>query len=256
MNKSKLFSLKTIIIAVILFMLIIITVVIVNLLNPNDGGAKKTRTDIAGLPSNIPSDISALIKAGLYDAIALNLSENETPPKTGAIIRSGTLEDGYDKDTDLYYGDFITDIESVKQSFSIHYEWTTNKNNQYISGYPVTVLCVEQSERKYNTTSCSDEFHQADPVIDSFADKYLPFSSKTTSGIDFNIFKDYPDREPVITVVSYTCEGSNEATEVKTAAENWLKQKIGKDIDLSSISYKNYCNGMMNNFPPVVKNKK
>ena len=254
MNKSKLFSIKNIIIIIVIIMALIAGILIVFLINQNDnsGGAKKTRTSITGLPTDIPKDISSLIEAGLYDTIALNLPDDETPPKSGAIIREGSLQESFDESENLHYGDFITDIDSIKQSFSIYYEWTNDKNNAYMSGYPVIITCVERTERIYNTTSCIDAYHQADPVIDSFAEKYLPRVTKTATGIDYNIIKDYSDTKPVIAVVSYTCKGDKNAEEVKNDSETWIKSTDTK-INSSDIIQKNYCDGMMNDFPPVVK---
>lgn len=252
MNQSKVFNTRNIIIVIIAIMLLIGGIIIALLNNQDDSGAKKTRTDITGLPTTIPKDTSALIKAGLYDAIALNLPEDETPPTSGAIIRNNTLEEWYDEKTNINYGNFITDIESVGQSFSVHYEWTDDKNNAYMSGYPVVITCAQESDRIYNVTSCSDSYHRADPFIDDFAKKYLPYVTRTESGIDYNIIKDYLDTEPVIAVISYTCEGTKQANEVKKSSEAWLKS-IDSEIDSSKIIQKNYCDGMMNNFPPVVK---
>ncbi len=251
MKQKSIFSAKNILIAFFSLMALSVTITTIVLLNQKED-AKDTRTSITGLPDNIPKNIKGLIEAGLYDTIALNIPSEETPPKTGAIIRNDTLSTDYDKDTDIYYGDFITDIESVKQSFSIHYEWSKNDKNPYISGYPVEITCVDKSNRIYNTSSCSDAFHQADPEIDNFASEYLPYTSKTDNGIDYSIVKDYPDRDPVITVISYTCEGSDNATKVKNAAVSWLKTKDDK-LDLNTIEYKYYCDGMMDNFPPLIK---
>ena len=254
MKKTKLFNIRNIIIAIFTIMILMAGIIIASLLNQDDGGANKNRTNITGLPTSIPNDISAFIKAGLYNAIALNLPEDETPPSSGAIIREGSFQEEYNESTDLHIGDFITDVESVEQSFSIHYEWTDDKNNSYMSGYPVMVTCVEKSERIYNTTTCVDAYHSADPSIDDFADKYLPYFSQTETGIDYNIIKDYSDTEPIIAIVSYTCEGSKDAEAVKKSSEAWLKS-TGVTLDSSKIIQKNYCDGMMDNFPALVKRK-
>lgn len=253
MRRLKTINTKNLLVIIIASIILIVGLAITFLFFSNDdGGAKKTRTNISGLPTDLPNDTSALIKAGLYDAIALNIPDNETPPTSGAIVRSGSLEEGYDEDTNLHYGNFITDLESLKLSFSIHYEWTNDKNNAYMSGYPVVITCVEKNEDIYNMPSCSDSYHQADPLIDDFAEKYLPYITQTETGIDYNIIKDYSDTEPIIAVVSYTCEGTDRAKEVKAASEAWIKS-TGVKIDSSKILQKNYCDGMMDNFPPVVK---
>lgn len=249
---KKLFTIRNIIIAIIAIMIIMAGIATILLLNQNDGGAKKTRTSISGLPTDIPSDTSALIQAGLYDAISLNLPQNETPPKSGATIRSGTLETGFNERTNIHYGDFITDIESVQQSFSVHYEWTDDKNNSHMTGYPVMITCVEKSERIYDTTYCADAYHQINKVIDDFANSYLPYRAKTKNGIDYNIIKDYVDTKPVIAIISYTCKDTAEALEVEESAESWLESKEN-NIDSSDIIYKNYCNGMIDTFPALKK---
>ena len=250
MKANKIFNFRNIVIAIGALLIGIAILVIISL--NQDDGIKKTRTTIAGLPNDIPANTKGLIEAGLYDVIALNISNDEIPPESGAVIRNSTLETNYDDETDIYYGSFITDISSVKQSFTVHYEWSKNSQNLYLSGYPVEITCVDKADRIYETTYCSDAFHESDPAVDDFANEYLPYMGQTESGVDYSIIKDYQDRNPTITVVSYTCEGSDDANAVKKDAKAWLIAN-NNNLDLDTVEFKNYCDGMMSNFPALRK---
>ncbi len=254
MMKEKLFkliTLRNLIIASVVLLLIIGSVFFFSRYFQDDG-IDKDQTEISGFPEGVPDGLKRLTFAALYDAIELNIPSSETPPTSGAVIRENTLETGYNDVTNIFYGKFIIDIAAVKQSFSVRYEWSNNSENTYLSGYPVEIICVERDQRIYDTSSCNDMFHDANQIIDDFAYDYLPYTD-TVDGIDFSIIKDYLTRDPEITVVSYTCEGSADAEKVKKAADSWIRAKSDL-INPEDIRYKNYCDGMMDTFPALVEN--
>lgn len=239
-NKQRL--IKYSIFSIPILMLIIIIIIV---FSQNDG-IQKERTIITNLPKNIPAQLQKIIGATLYNTLKLNITDNKKTPESGAIMRDNSLEEGYNDETQVYYGDFITDIEDMKLSFNVHYEWSDESDNTFVSSTPVTILCVDKEHKIYDTL-CTDMYHRPNSVIDNFANGLLPYTAKTPSGIDYNIIVEYLDGEPFISVPSYTCYGSKEAEEVKNSATEWILSQ-SSEINLDEIIYRNYCDGIMSEF--------
>jgi hypothetical protein len=86
------------------------------------------------------------------------------------VIREGTKTYTYSSDTNIYRGDFVVDIESVRQSYSVRFEWSSDPDNPNLSAYGVVVTCVSSGQMIYQDfAGCVDNFPELhtpqDPLL-------------------------------------------------------------------------------------------
>lgn len=127
------------------------------LLNKNPYGESIQIQNYNNKIKNISNDYENNIEAQLYKAVQFN-SEDKV---NGAEVKDAFIRDGSDKQTEArkdvqYSGSFVVDIESRKESYKVQYAYSRNANDEFVSGYPVTVTCVDPSEVKYKEFNCKD----------------------------------------------------------------------------------------------------
>lgn len=145
------------IVAIVAVILLVATVA--NLLKANPYGPETRIDNFSKYYSGVPGDRQSMVFAALYTAVAENVAEGAEVPTAGAMVRNETAEYEYDEATAVYYGRFVVDIESVQQSYMAQFGWSPVKNNQYVDGYEVLILCVPKDLRIYeNNTTCQDMF--------------------------------------------------------------------------------------------------
>ena len=90
------------------------------------------------------------------------------------FIRKDTFSQFYDKDTDVHTVHFILDIKSIKQSYNVSYQWTSDHHrSEDIDEYGTGVKCLPKERLIYGDFNCRDMFTEEE---DPFAD-ILPFST-------------------------------------------------------------------------------
>lgn len=118
---------------------------------------------------NLPNDYKNLFSAMLFEAVKVNL-----PDVKPGDINGGTIREGSDTQQEVttgrqYAGSFIVDIESVKQSYRVQYEYSSNPGDGFSSGYPLLVSCLEKDELIYGDFNCKDKqtenSQETDPII-------------------------------------------------------------------------------------------
>lgn len=170
-NQSQKIKIKPIHLIVLAFTLIFIVLAVISLqsvLHRNPYGPELKIDNFSKFYKKVPDDTRDSIFHSLYSTAELNLTENQTPPVSGAIIRENSASEIlFDKETDIYHIDFIVDLETIHQSFRISAEWSTVKNNVNLTGYANTVTCLTGQLSAYHSTYCKDLFTSTDPNINA-----------------------------------------------------------------------------------------
>lgn len=148
-------------ILVALAMIILAVISLMSIFRTNPYGNEIRIDNLTKEYPDLPRERQDLIYNQLYDMVAENLSseaESEIP-KSGALVREGSAEANYDSETKIHYGNFIVDIEAVKQSYRVQFEWSGVSNNQELGGYPAIVLCLPEYLQIYdNVGKCRNAF--------------------------------------------------------------------------------------------------
>ena len=145
-----------IIVGIVALVLLIIT--LMNVFRTNPYGDETKIDNLSDSYSNLPQNEKDLIFFQLYNIIADNVSDSEPVPSSGALVRDGSAEYNYNKDTQVYAGNFIVDIPTVEQSYKVQFEWSPVDNNQNLGGYPVLITCVADDLKIYANDNCKDLF--------------------------------------------------------------------------------------------------
>lgn len=115
----------------------------------------ETRIDnIEIVDKKLPQDQKDQLFSQLYGILVDNISDGE-PPESGALVREGTVDYGYDEDLKIYAGNFIVDVPAVEQSYRVQLSWSPEKNNPNLGGYPILITCAPKDLRIYaSQTGC------------------------------------------------------------------------------------------------------
>jgi hypothetical protein len=125
----------------------------------NPYGEEVDITNLAELSAGRPSDSNTLffIKNNLYKVILMNLDYTIKADDIKDItIRTGTFDQTYDEKTNVNTVKFIVDIKSLKQSYQVSYQWSSNKNNDNLAEYGTLVTCLPTNLLKYGDFNCKD----------------------------------------------------------------------------------------------------
>ena len=183
--------------------------------------------------SGVPKDTKDKIEEELYTYVQNSVSENTLVPESGAMIRSGTVG-GFTVSDTLHVGDFIVDIDSVKQSYIAGYFYGSLEGmNEMEREASATLYCIEEPELvKYPDFRCkaNRDFVKPDAIsyllpkeFDGFTADYT-YSLSSKSG--YAVVVEYDPSESVYMsgrVEAYKTEKMNELKE-------YLK-KAGVDPD-------------------------
>ncbi len=178
--------------------------------------------------SNLPSDRRDSINTALYKITKSN-SNNANLNIKDATIRADSVTYNYDKTTDINSGSFIVDMQSIKQSYQITYEWSSDSNNPDLSGYSSTASCLPVNKLIYGNFNCQDSFSgtvnniKRDPILD-----YLPYS---TFNYVVTANTNNPDKvELDVSIILYSSDtsyGNRDSSIAKYEAQvtDWIKSK-------------------------------
>lgn len=142
------------VVGVVFVALVIVT--LINLFRNNPYGREIKIDNFSSFYGDAPQDIKDQIFNNLYDTVLQNIGEDDKIPGSGAMVRQETAVSQFDKDTNVYYGSFVVDIEEIQQSYRVQFEWSSNKNNPNLGGFSVLISCVPESLRIYeNEVQCT-----------------------------------------------------------------------------------------------------
>lgn len=228
MNQTRPNRLKLLIIAGISVFAIIVLISLIamsGIFHSNPYGPEQKINDFSRYFKNTPTPTRDMIYTGLYNVITLNISEGANRPETQATIRQNTANTTYNETTKIYDNNFIVDVTGINQSFKIWFEWSENENNTNLSGYQVSITCLNGADSLYGSTNCKDsstsnpiqEIYNSHPIL-----TYLPldiaYYANTYSGyvhytITYEtIYTDSDDNPNIVLVITdYTGGNRNNA---------------------------------------------
>jgi hypothetical protein len=154
-------------------------------LNKNPNGDSVSIQGYDKKVKNLPVEYKDSFTAMLFKTIKYNSPEGKTSATitsiNDAVIRAGSEKQNTVTAGSQYSGSFIVDIASIRQSYKVQYEYSTNPNDGFTSGYPLLISCLDASELLYGDFHCKDTFSQNNSVTDPIVG-ILPYSS-----LDFKI---------------------------------------------------------------------
>ncbi len=177
---------------------------------------------------NLPADRRDSIDTALYK-ITKNNSNNSNVSIKDAIIRGDSVTYNYDKPTNVNSGSFIVDMQSIKQSYLITYEWSSDVNNASLSGYSVAAACLPANKLIYGDFSCKDDF--SSPTNNSSRDPILDYLPYTTFNYVVTATTNTPNKVEldanIILYSSDTIDGNRDSSINKYESEitDWIKSK-------------------------------
>ena len=142
---------------------VLIAVTLMNVFRKNPYGNELVIDNIGSFYGDLPQYKKDQLFHELYETVLENFEGNEEDiPKNGALVREGTTTNEYDEETDVHYGRFVVDIEKIRQSYEVQFEWSNKSNNTNISGYSALVTCIPDSLAIYETNKvCNDSFSKS-----------------------------------------------------------------------------------------------
>lgn len=140
---------------------------------------------------NVSTIMRSGVEATLYNVVKKNVPNDTDLLKVDdAYIRDDSNKQNYDKPSDIYTGNFIVDIESIKQSYYVQYTYVEDEDSAEGLTTRVVISCVEDKDLKYGAFKCADFVKEQASENDSII-QYLPFSNfsfriaaDTTAGDD------------------------------------------------------------------------
>ena len=225
------------IIAIITVVLFVIVVLVVGWLLNKEPVEKQIRIDnLSEFINDMPKKTENNICEALYSAIANSVQDGTTVPEKGAKIRTGSVTNNFIKEQNMHYGSFIVDIDEVKQTYRIDFEWSDDEKNPYYSGYRTLVKCPKEEEMKYKTTFCKDDMRtgtiqESYPILSELPLKVDYFANNYTKHVKYKITYKISDDEQSVTIkiIDYMGNGYDEALE--------KIEELGYDPDDYEIEY-------------------
>jgi hypothetical protein len=228
-KKKQLTIIGTIFGAIVLAVVVI--AIIVNLSSKNEYGDGLKIQNYNQKVKNTSTVMRNSIEATLYNVVKKNVSENTDLLKVGdAFIRDDSNIQNYDEPSNIYTGNFIVDIESIKQSYYVQYTYVKDTDNDEGLANRVVINCVEEKDLKFGTFECTDFVAEQAGKNDSII-QYLPFSNfsfhiaaDTTAGDD-NLVLHVELRIPESDLKGDLASKQNIVVLYKNEVAQWLKAK-------------------------------
>lgn len=190
-----------------LCIVIILMAILANLLRGNPYGNEIVIDNFSKYVSGAPRERKDAMFARLYDIVLSNSAEGTTMPKSGAVIRDGSVEDGYDQDEKIYYSRFIVDIPSVQQSYSGYVAWG-NGSGADLGGYTTLYTCLPESKLIYGDFGCKDMFSDTVTSVHPITTK-LPltveyYANNFSEHVKYSIKYQINDDKVILEIDDYT----------------------------------------------------
>lgn len=140
---------------VVIAAVVLLAVSLMQIFRKNPYGPETRIDNIDLVDKKLPQDQKDQVFSQLHGILVDNLKEGEEVPESGALVREGTVDYGYNEETRVYSGSFIVDIPAVEQSYKVQLSWSPEKNNADLGGYPILITCAPKDLRIYESqTGC------------------------------------------------------------------------------------------------------
>lgn len=176
-------------------------------------------------------------EATLYKLVQYNgLSEPALGKINDALIRDGSNVQTSNQQQDYFTGNFIVDIESIKQSYYVQYRYSKNETAA-AAGDNIVISCLPQDKLKFGAFECKDYASQQSGQNDIVI-QYLPFEN-----FSFRLVANTADGEDNIVLLAtlYIPEADlkgNPASKQQTVA--LYKNEVTQWISSKNINPSNY----------------
>ena len=124
------------------------------------------KVKVVNLDGSLDETKKAVIGGVLYKVAVLNNGVGIS--NRDGKVREGSVYSVYIEDLDLYFLNFIVDIEELKQSYRVVYRWTDNYPNKSApADDPAMAFCLDDDELVYGGFDCKDDYsgHGKDLVV-------------------------------------------------------------------------------------------
>lgn len=134
----------------------------------------------AGKPTN--EDRLDFIKHSLYNNVSLNSDDEiENNSITDVLVREGSFSQVYDQD--VHTVKFIVDIQSLRQSYGVAYQWVDNEDlSDSLDEYGTRVSCLPSYKLIYDDFGCTDEL-MLEAGQEGYVPTYIGFESLIDRGV-------------------------------------------------------------------------
>ena len=229
-NKLK----KILLISSSVFIIITIFIFIVFIYqnNRNPYGNELQIVNLNNYTKNKPynKDVVYFIKHSLYNTVSDNLDKDiKSNSIDDILIRDKTFSQTFTEKNRLHSIKFIIDIQSLKQSYRVSYQWMDNLEwSRDLDEYGTMVTCLDKEEEIiYKDFKCKDGLSGQNIVLDPIVE-YLPYS---TPNYKITIL---PDEDKALNVKIYTSSADERIDpdaailEYKSDVNKWI-ESIGLD---------------------------
>ncbi|MBP5511984.1 hypothetical protein J6X90_01180 [Candidatus Saccharibacteria bacterium] len=205
-------------------------------------------TNIDSYVKDMPESKKQEIYQTIYQAAETNSDLGETTLSTAtATIREKTFSESYDSYNYIHSGEFIVDIESIKQTYHIYYDWSPNKDSEQLiaSSYGVTANCPSKTEAIYDFYKCKNPYTDENYRAYDYLTMLLPYSSNLSDGTPFSaspVDYYYGSNEPFVRISVDACGDNKKVDNGVKAFKDYLKNYDLNPDDYNIISQNN-CDG-------------
>ncbi len=211
-----------IIVGLVIFLGFVGLIVFISLQNTTP----RLKIDNIDYVQNLSDDVKNSLEIDLYRTVDDNTDEKV--PTSGALIRTNTATSDYNSTTKVYSGNFIVDIESLKQSYFIQFSWSKEKNNPNLSSTSNLVSCVrDKSLIIYPDFKCKDQFSFSNDTDDAdvYLNGYLPHIEALSTGENFVLLDNGINK---LMIQLDNCHNNTLVSEAISKTNEWL-DSIGVD---------------------------
>lgn len=184
----------------------------------------RTHLSIANF-SEVESSMSSADRARIEDRLFGIIAMAGLDPNADDIkIREGSYEE--ETSGGVTTGTFIVDIDSLRQTYVITAEWSSDKD--VIHTDDVYIMCPKLDQIIYEGSTC-----EALESSSSDLAYYLPYFLTMEDGTDIQVSANYRDpNNPYIEVLVQTACGDKELAErAKEYTINWVRDTVHIDPD-------------------------
>ena len=229
------------IVAVVFVALLVIT--LIQMFRPNPYGQGLRIDNFSDYVDDLPSGRRDSMFATLYKVVTENTIDGAEVPTSGALVREDSFSSNYDEAKDVHYGNFIVDIEKIRQSYQIQYEWSQDERNPNLSGYQMMALCLPMNLMIFEDFGCRDMTNAGDFDPYSSVAMRLPYYGETLSGAYLYVqIATFVSGERYLEVNVNSCGDENILGEARQYVTEWI-DSIGFDAEDFVIEFRGLCDG-------------
>ena len=240
---------KLFLILSISFFLITIIIIITIAIYSNLHDQRITITNLDSVAKNLPAYKKKELEELVYKAARTNSNYDKIKlSTTTATIRDHSFSETYDRYEKFFSGNFLVDIEDIKQSYHIYYHWSKDqdflKNNPW---YISSAECVTKSEAIYDYFKCKNPYGDSESEKYSSISMLLPYdTTENNLNIHFSKLEHYYDNGGFFVRITVDSCGDDSSLQYDTIAFKKYLEKYNLNPD----DYKTILNKSCSRYDP------